>query len=500
MTTALRHAARSDVGLVRSNNQDSAYAGPHLLVVADGMGGHAGGDVASSIAVAELSGLDDDAHGTAAPQHLLEAIHRAGRQLADRVAAEPALAGMGTTVTALLRSDDRLVLAHIGDSRAYLLRDGRLTQVTHDHTFVQHLVDEGRITPEEAEYHPQRSVLLRVLGDVGSSEEVDTSLYEARPGDRWLLCSDGLSGMVSDATLGQVLTGVPEVGECADLLVQLALRSGGSDNVTVVVADVVDDGDLPDDRAAVAGHVETVGAVEVAGNAPSAPGSEPRRPSEPHGPHGSDQDRGADGPSPPGGATGPRAGAGSDAGAHPDAEDPEDAEAPRRRRLGFRLGAAAVLVLVIAAGGFAAWRWSQQQYYVGVETDGQVAIFRGLSQDLGPWSLSSVVEQAGLTTDDLTQVPRQAVEDGIAVDDLAAARSTVASLAEDVCPAPTQAPAPTTPETPTSTSAPTPTTAGTAAGTAVPSSPTTAAPSATTSPRPTPSATATLPPICAGLG
>ncbi|WP_344554278.1 Stp1/IreP family PP2C-type Ser/Thr phosphatase, partial [Pseudokineococcus marinus] len=253
MATALRYAARSDVGLVRSSNQDSAYVGPHLLVVADGMGGHAGGDVASSIAVAELSRLEGESHGADALGHLEEAVRRASARLSERVREEPALAGMGTTVTALLRSGDRLALAHIGDSRAYVLRDGELAQVTHDHTFVQHLVDEGRITAEEAEHHPQRSVLLRVLGDIDSSQELDTSVREARTGDRWLLCSDGLSGMVGHATLREALTGVPDVGECADLLVQLALRGGGSDNVTVVVADVVDVGTAPPDHTAVVG-------------------------------------------------------------------------------------------------------------------------------------------------------------------------------------------------------------------------------------------------------
>src|SRR5512143_178002 len=140
MFLGLRFAARSDVGLVRSNNQDSAYAGPHLLVVADGMGGHAGGDVASSLAIAELAGLDGDSHGSDdVLEHLHEAVRAAHGQLLDRVAEEPRLSGMGTTVTALLRTGNRFALAHIGDSRGYMLRDGVLTQITQDHTFVQSL-------------------------------------------------------------------------------------------------------------------------------------------------------------------------------------------------------------------------------------------------------------------------------------------------------------------------------------------------------------------------
>ncbi|WNB85574.1 protein phosphatase 2C domain-containing protein [Cellulomonas sp. ATA003] len=155
MTIALRYAARSDVGLVRANNQDSAYAGPHLLVVADGMGGHAGGDVASSVAVATLAPLDDEAHGPDdALAELDRALHSAQDELLALADADPELAGLGTTVTALLRAGSKLAMAHIGDSRAYLLRDGDLTQVTTDHTFVQHLVNTGKITAEEAETHP----------------------------------------------------------------------------------------------------------------------------------------------------------------------------------------------------------------------------------------------------------------------------------------------------------------------------------------------------------
>ena len=235
MTIALRYAARSDVGLVRANNQDSAYAGPHLLVVADGMGGHAGGDVASSIAVAHLAPLDDEAHG---PDDALDELNRAlgdahDELLGARHGRPRSSPGLGTTVTALLRAGNKLAMAHIGDSRAYLLRDGELTQVTSDHSFVQHLVNTGKITAEEAEHHPQRSVLLRVLGDFDMELVPDVSVREARVGDRWMLCSDGLSGVVSRDTIAETLPEVDDVGACADQLVQLALRGGAPDNVTV---------------------------------------------------------------------------------------------------------------------------------------------------------------------------------------------------------------------------------------------------------------------------
>ena len=191
MTIALRYAARSDVGLVRSNNQDSGYAGSHLLAVADGMGGHAGGDVASSVAIGRLMRLDSETPASDMVAALEQTVLDANQEILRRARDEPQLAGLGTTITALLRTEGKFALAHIGDSRAYLLRDGETTQVTKDHTFVQRLLDEGRLTEEEAERHPQRSVLMRVLGDVDADPELDLSLRPAHVGDRWMLCSDG---------------------------------------------------------------------------------------------------------------------------------------------------------------------------------------------------------------------------------------------------------------------------------------------------------------------
>ena len=241
MNIALRYAARSDIGLGRySNNQDSGYAGPHLLVIADGMGGHAAGDVASSVAIARLVTLDDESAASGdALERLTTTLADANQDLRDRVAAEPSLHGMGTTVTALLNSDGKLALAHIGDSRGYLLRDGQLTQITHDHTFVQSLVDDGRLTEEEARSHPQRNLITRVL--TGEREDTpDLSVREARPGDTYLLCSDGLTGVVTEETLAEVLGDGTDVGTRAEKLIDLALKGGSSDNVTCVVADVVD--------------------------------------------------------------------------------------------------------------------------------------------------------------------------------------------------------------------------------------------------------------------
>src|SRR5690554_3430729 len=247
MPLTVNFAARSDVGLVRKSNQDSGYAGPHLLVLADGMGGPAGGDIASSVALAHLVHLDDE-HPTADDllPGLREAVAAAHADLEERAEADPELAGLGTTCIAILRSENKIAMVHIGDSRAYLLRDGELTQVTTDHTFVQHLVDIGRLSPEQAERHPQRSVLLRVLGDTDGDVILDESVREAKAGDRWLLCSDGLSGVVSPDTLAETLAAVPDPGQCADQLIDLALRGGGPDNITCVIADFLDVDDLPD--------------------------------------------------------------------------------------------------------------------------------------------------------------------------------------------------------------------------------------------------------------
>ena len=237
MTLVLRYAARSDVGLVRSNNEDSVYAGARLLALADGMGGHAAGEVASQLVIAALAHLDDDEPGGDLLAKLDAAVHSGNSAIAAQVEMEPDLEGMGTTLTAILFAGNRIGMVHIGDSRGYLLRDGELTQITKDDTFVQTLVDEGRITKEEAHSHPQRSLIMRAL--TGHEVEPTLTMREVRLGDRYLLCSDGLSDPVSDETILDALK-IRDVTDSADRLIELALRGGGPDNVTVVVADVVD--------------------------------------------------------------------------------------------------------------------------------------------------------------------------------------------------------------------------------------------------------------------
>ncbi|WP_328460303.1 protein phosphatase 2C domain-containing protein [Actinoplanes sp. NBC_00393] len=236
MTLHLRWAGVTDQGHVRSNNEDCHYAGDRLIVVADGMGGMAAGDLASRVAIEAMVSLDVPID----TEHQMDALHKAlevaNGRIAECVAADPSLAGMGTTLTAVLFNGERAAMAHVGDSRAYLLRDGRLNQLTKDDTYVQMLIDQGLLKPEEAAGHPRRAVVTRVL----QGEPVSPAYVIVEPvlNDRWLLCSDGLTGVVPDPVLEQEMRSIPDPKACAERLVDLALRGGGPDNVTVIIADV----------------------------------------------------------------------------------------------------------------------------------------------------------------------------------------------------------------------------------------------------------------------
>ena len=356
MALALRFAARSDIGLLREGNEDSGYAGPRLLVLADGMGGHAAGEVASSVAVAMLASLDDDSPGPDILDRLSSAVQDANNHLRDMVLGDPDLEGMGTTLTALLRAGSRFGLVHVGDSRCYLLRGDQLQQITKDHTFVQTLVDDGRITAEEASHHPQRNVIVRAL-DGREDVELDLSIREAKAGDRYLLCSDGLSDVLSEETMRDTLAGDDSPDHAAEQLVELALRGGGPDNITAIVADVVD---------VDAGPSATPVTVGAAAEGPV------RRST-------------ADSPAAKAAALAPRPLA-----------DPYDDETDEGhpRHWGRRIVALVLLLALLGGGGAAAWAWSQQQYYVAV-ADQQVAIYRGLPQDVGPIKTSKLYRSAG---------------------------------------------------------------------------------------------------------
>ena len=406
MSLVLRYAARSDRGLIRGNNQDSVYAGPRLLAVADGMGGHAAGDVASKVVIAALEHLDDDAPSGDMLQAMREAVFEGSEHLREVIRESPQLEGMGTTLTAILFAGGRLALCHVGDSRAYLLRDGQLTQITHDDTFVQTLIDDGRITPEEANSHPQRSLLLRALN--GQDVDPDLSMRDARAGDRYLLCSDGLSGVVSEETLAEALLD-PDPQSTADRLIELALRSGGPDNVTVIVADVVEDGGRggaliePVIDGAAGGNVgqREVDPRSAAGRAALA-----------------------DPPPPPPPPSTPLTGGGPSA---------------RRRPLRLLLVAVAVLV-VLVAGAIGTYAWALQHWFVGVEgtgNDEHVAVFRGLDVSLVGFDLYEVEEPTDLAVGDLTPNARNRVRGGISADDAAHAARILAALRDQrlpVCP------------------------------------------------------------------
>ena len=405
MAIALRYAARSDVGLVRQVNQDSGYAGPHLLVVADGMGGHAAGDVASSIAIGEIVSLDGDSHGADDALELLaEALHTANSELQQAMARQPELRGMGTTVTALLRTGNKIAVAHIGDSRAYLLRDGTFTQITHDHSFVQSLIDDGRITEEEAEGHPQRSLVTRVL--TGQyDDEPDLAIREAHIGDRYLLCSDGLSGFVAGDTIQEVLEQSMSPGRTADRLVELAMRAGAPDNVTCIIGDVID---LDKDQAPPTAH-EVVGAA--AERKVTATRSIPVTPADKA-------------------AALSRQATGADVAEATEAESIRLAEeGPSSGRFRWLKGSSLIVLVlaVLVGGGYAAYDWSQRQYFVG-EAKGHVAIYQGVSQNIGPWKLSHVIDESDIALSDLPDFYRSKVDSTLSSANVQDARRLVTDL------------------------------------------------------------------------
>ncbi|MEU9212445.1 MerR family transcriptional regulator [Streptomyces sp. NPDC048415] len=234
----IRYAALSDAGLVRESNQDTAYAGSRLLAVADGFG--RGGAPASAAAIDALKRLETDSIPAGNLLNVLEdAIEQANRAVHGVAETDPSLQEVGTTLTAMLWTGSQLALVHIGDSRAYLLRDGELFQITHDHTMVQSMVDEGRLSPEEATSHPQRSLLIRALAG-GGEVTPDMRLHDAQPGDRYLLCSDGLSTVVPTEEVRQVVTTISDPEQAVRELIALANHSGGPDNVSCVIADVLE--------------------------------------------------------------------------------------------------------------------------------------------------------------------------------------------------------------------------------------------------------------------
>lgn len=401
-------AASSHIGKIRASNQDSGSVGRNLFVVADGMGGHAGGDVASALAVQHLFGLDRPYDSVEdAREALFRGILDAGADLTTAVEEHPELTGMGTTVSAMIRVKSQMVIAHIGDSRIYRLREGVLEQITADHTFVQRLVDSGRITPEEAAVHPRRSVLMRVLGDVDADPEIDTHIVDTLPGDRWLLCSDGLSGYVSERDIAETLLTVDDVELAAHKLITQSLSESAPDNVTVVIVRVAEGLD-----SSPPAETRMVGAA--AGPLTYETGPVMRRPALPalllH----------------PLRAMPP-------ADEHFEPEEDyleelirEDRRRLIRRRVVWSLSVVVVIGALVGAA-FAAYEWTQTRYFVG-ESNGFVAIYQGVPESVGPFTLSTLYDQTDLSIESLQVFEQERISQSLPAESLDDARDIVERL------------------------------------------------------------------------
>ncbi|PWG59605.1 PP2C family protein-serine/threonine phosphatase [Bifidobacterium catulorum] len=446
----------SDVGYVRKNNQDSSFAGRHFAAICDGMGGHAGGDTASTIAIRSLAHIEheDAADDVEIIASMMEtSVLAAHDAIVGKAKHERRLSGMGTTVTALSLVQNHWILAHIGDSRAYLLRDGHIIRTTKDHSYVQHLIDTKRITEPEAKNHPQRNVVMRVLGDFDIDPRPDISIRRALPGDRWLLCSDGLCGVLEDSTIQEVLEKVADPEECAQMLVAMALKAGSTDNVTAVIADATlplpgggSDGTnapVPLVGGAVSSSLESIADIidEPVATAPALKAdagspaqraaaltqSEPVTQAEPEPPRvaqPSSQRTDAEDVAMPNTGEIPVVQK-RDGSLTADPHDPEvvktikaqqraKAQLKRRRHSRSRTVVIAVTVIVLLALGglgFGAWHWSQKQYYLG-ESDGSVAIYQGVPTDFFGLSLSHEVTRTDIQVTDLPQSWRDQIANG----------------------------------------------------------------------------------------
>lgn len=392
----LEAAAATHEGQVRDLNEDSYLLGHSVFAVADGMGGHRAGEVASAEAVKSIEELDGRVFGEAeeAMASLRAAVAAANRVVTDQSRKDPSLAGMGTTLTVILGEGRRLHLAHIGDSRAYLLRGEHLRQLTSDHTFVQHLLDEGQITETEALNHPKRSIITRAIG-VSDELELDVSTFYVQLGDIILLCSDGLTNVVADQSIRDVLLDTPSLQDAVDRLVTLANRAGGPDNITVVALRAVETGS-PQPRPE------------------GVPAAQPLRE----------------------GDTAPMTLPGADADEAPEASDDDE---PAARNWPIVLVAAFTILLLLGTST----RWAlSRSYFVGVDR-GQVAIFQGVPASIGPLDLHWVLERSDLAIEDVAEFRRPALRDGISAVSVEEGRRIIESSRQDESgPAPGEEPTP----------------------------------------------------------
>ena len=408
--------AASDIGRVRSSNQDSGYAGYNLFFVADGMGGHAGGDIASALVaqrVAQADAVYESAEQAGAI--LKDTIWQANHVLRDACQEHPELSGMGTTFSGMVIVGDKATIAHIGDSRIYRARNGEVKQITNDHTFVQRLVETGRITAEEALVHPRRSVLMRVLGDMEEFPEIDIETYDVLPGDRWMMCSDGLSGPVPESVMDRLMLSKIDSDEATELLVGEALEFGAPDNVTVVVVDIVSPRTqtdfIPSARFVGSGANDVViddrkgRRILKILNPLNLPDIILRRTEDP-----TDYVPESD-------------------------EYLEKILRETRTKIRWRhvrQWATVVLVFAaIAAAVIGVYNWSQNRYYVA-DNGGYITIYKGIKESLGPLKFSEVYKTTGIAVADLPEYQRYLVSRSITATDLKDADRILGELTKTV--------------------------------------------------------------------
>ena len=398
---SLRFAAHSEVGRVRKNNQDAGYASPTMLLVTDGMGGAAAGDLASAVASTEAARSD---HRAADGEEMLERIAgmmaRANAKLTDLIDEDLQLDGMGTTFCGALFNGEQFGLAHIGDSRGYLLRNGELTQVTHDHSWVQSLIDEGKITPAQAAVHPHRSLILKVLNGQNQFDP-DYELIDAELGDRLLFCSDGLSGLIDDDTIAELLA-TEDLDEAAAQLAQAANDTGGHDNITVIIGEVTEqDDELDAVEGVLVGSATEVKiprtgqlAMERGGTDKEAPYPKPEPENSPE---------------------------------HDATEVARYAPEDHKRRWPGLLALILAIALVFGGGAWGLYAYGKSRYFVGAD-DGYVAVYNGLPGGFLGIDMSTLVERTDIPVADLPRFFRRQVEQTIAVQSTEAAKGTTTEL------------------------------------------------------------------------
>jgi serine/threonine protein phosphatase PrpC len=393
MLRVAEHFERTDTGRQRRGNEDAYFARSPLFAVADGVGGAQAGEVASQIAVEVLSQGVPEGDGSI-EERLRARVEEANTRIAELAHADERRAGMSTTLTLAYVGEDELSVVHVGDSRLYRLRDGAFERLTDDHTLVDELVRSGKLTQQEADQHPQRSIITRALGSEGI--EADSRTWPARGGDVYLICSDGLTGMVDETRVGELLEAAPSLSSAARTLIDAANDAGGRDNITVVLFRLEEVGGPGGEATEATAEHPAVGEPGAVGPATAAGGAAGLASPAPNGP--------AAAVAAPPAAAEPVA---------PRAPRPPRPAGPRRRRRRFRVPVGPILVLfLLACVILGAYYASQTVYFVGASDDGFVSVYRGLPYDLPAGiDLYSVNYESGLPVDELTAAQRRTIED-----------------------------------------------------------------------------------------